>query len=339
MIMTRTPFRISFAGGGSDLPSFYREEPGMVISTAISRYMYLTVKEAFGNTFRVSYSKTELCDRAGDIQHPIVRECLNAMGISQGLEIVSIADLPAKSGMGSSGSFTVGLLAALHAMHGRNMDAGKLAQQACHIEIARLGEPIGKQDQYIAAYGGIQFIQFQPDGNVFVDPVICSTETKRKLNSRLLLFFTGQTREARSVLSSQNRNTSANRVGLRRLCAIANFMRGVLTAGHDLKAFGELLHEAWQVKKGLESSITNSAIDELYDCGRRAGALGGKLLGAGSGGFLLFYCEPEKQNALRRAMTGAMEIPFVFEPQGSKVIYVGDDHWGYADAPFLTATA
>jgi D-glycero-alpha-D-manno-heptose-7-phosphate kinase len=339
MIMTRTPFRISFAGGGSDLPSFYREEPGMVISTAISQYMYLTVKEAFGNTFRVSYSKTELCARTGDIQHPIVRECLNAMGISRGLEIVSIADLPAKSGLGSSGCFTVGLLSALNAMYGRNLDAGKLAQQACHIEIDRLGEPIGKQDQYIAAYGGIQFIQFQPDGNVFVDPVICSTETKRNLNSRLLLFFTGQTRKARTVLSRQNRNASANRAGLRRLCAIARFMREALTEGHDLKTFGELLHEAWQVKKSFEASITNSAIDELYDAGRRAGALGGKLLGAGSGGFLLFYCEPQKQKALRQTMAGTMEIPFAFEPQGSKVIYVGDDHWNYVEAPFLTATA
>ena len=174
MIITRTPFRVSFAGGGSDLRSFYSEEPGVVLSVAISKYMYLVVKESFGNTFRVSYSQTELCDRAGEIEHPIVRECLNALGMERGLEIVSIADLPAQSGMGSSSSFTVGLLAALHAMRGQAIDAGKLARLACEIEIHRLGEPIGKQDQYIAAYGGIQFIQFLPDGNVYVDPVICS---------------------------------------------------------------------------------------------------------------------------------------------------------------------
>jgi D-glycero-alpha-D-manno-heptose-7-phosphate kinase len=281
MIITRTPFRVSFAGGGSDLQSFYAEEPGMVLSSAISRFMYLTVKESFGNTFRVSYSRTELCDRAGEIEHPIVRECLKALRMERGLEIVSIADLPAQSGMGSSSSFTVGLLSALYALRGQNVDAGRLARLACEIEINRLGEPIGKQDQYIAAYGGIQFIQFQPDGRVYVDPVICSAETRRELNRRLLLFYTGNRRAARSVLASQNAHAGANREGLRRLCGIARAMRDVLTEGRDLNAFGHLLNEAWEVKKGLESSISTPAIDELYERGVRAGALGGKLLGAG----------------------------------------------------------
>jgi D-glycero-alpha-D-manno-heptose-7-phosphate kinase len=339
MIMTRTPFRISFAGGGSDLPSFYREEPGMVISAAISKYMYLVVKQAFANTFRVSYSQTELRKQVEDIQHPIVRECLKALGISRGLEIVSVADMPAQTGMGSSSSFAVGLLAALHAMHGRNADAGKLARQACDIEINKLREPIGKQDQYIAAYGGIQFIQFMPDGDVFVDPVICSMETKHALNQRLLLFYTGRTREARTVLERQNLKTAANRAGLRELCRIAVFMRDVLRAGHELKEFGELLHEAWRIKRTLESSITSPEIDELYERGIRAGALGGKLLGAGGGGFLLFFCEPEKQEPLRRAMAGAAEIQFAFEPQGSKIIYVGEDQWSSVEAPFSTVMA
>ena len=339
MIITRTPFRVSFAGGGSDLRSFWAEEPGMVLSSAISKFMYLVVKESFGNTFRVSYSQTELRDRAGDIEHPIVRECLKALGMERGLEIVSIADLPAQSGMGSSSSFTVGLLSALYALRGQNVDAGRLARLACEIEINRLGEPIGKQDQYIAAYGGIQFIQFQPDGNVYVDPVICSAETRRELNGRLLLFYTGHTRAARSVLTRQDACARANREGLRRLCGIARSMRDVLTGGHEVSAFGHLLHEAWEVKKGLESSISNPAIDELYERGRRAGALGGKLLGAGSGGFLLFFCEPHKQSALRRALAGTDEIPFAFEPQGSKIIYVGEDEWSFAGAPFLTATA
>ena len=339
MIVTRTPFRVSFAGGGSDLRSFYMEEPGMVLSSAISKYMYLVVKERFGNTFRVSYSQTELCDRAKEIEHPIVRECLAALGIERGLEIVSIADLPAESGMGSSSSFTVGLLSALYALRGQNADAGRLARLACEIEINRLGEPIGKQDQYIAAYGGIQFIQFMPDGNVFVDPVICSAETRRELHRRLLLFYTGHTRSARTVLARQNARARANRDSLRRLCGVARSMRDVLTEGHDLSAFGHLLHEAWEIKKGLEASITNSAVDELYERGMRAGALGGKLLGAGSGGFLLFFCEPARQAAFRRALAEAEEIPFAFEPQGSKIIYVGEDQWSFVEPSFLTATA
>jgi D-glycero-alpha-D-manno-heptose-7-phosphate kinase len=339
MIVTRTPFRISFAGGGSDLASFYREEPGMVISAAISKYMYLVVKESFGDNFRVSYSQTELRDRASEIDHPIVRECLSMVGIDRGLEIVSIADLPAETGMGSSSSFTVGLLSALFALRGRNADAGKLARLASDIEINRLGEPIGKQDQYIAAYGGLQFIQFQPDGSVYVDPIICSGDTRHQLNRHLMLFYTGQTRHARSVLARQNARAAANRLGLRRLCSIAAEMRDVLTTERQLSEFGHLLHEAWQVKKDLESSISNHAINELYDRGLRAGALGGKLLGAGSGGFLLLFCEPHRQAAVRKAMAGAREIPFGFEPQGSKVIYVGEDQWSFVEAPFLTATA
>jgi D-glycero-alpha-D-manno-heptose-7-phosphate kinase len=339
MIVTRTPFRVSFAGGGSDLRSFYSEEPGMVLSTAISKFMYLVVKESFGNTFRVSYSQTELRDSAGEIEHPIVRECLKALGMERGLEIVSIADLPARTGMGSSSSFTVGLLSALYALSGQHADAGRLARLACEIEINRLGEPIGKQDQYIAAYGGLQFIQFLPDGTVYVDPVICSAATRRELDRRLLLFYTGSTRAARSVLTRQNARARANREGLRRLCDIARSMRDVVAEGRDLNDFGRLLHEAWEAKKGLESSISNPAIDEIYERGLRAGALGGKLLGAGGGGFLLFFCAPHKQPALRRALDGAPEIPFAFEPQGSKIVYVGEDQWSFAEAPFLTATA
>lgn len=327
MIITRTPFRISFAGGGSDLAAFYENEPGMVLSTAINKYMYLTVKPRFGNTFRVSYSRTELRDRAQCIEHPIVRECLAHLGMNEGLEIVSIADLPARSGMGSSSSFTVGLLNALHALKGHFTTADQLAREACSIEIDRLQEPIGKQDQYIASYGGLQFIQFFPDGTVFVDPVICSTETKRELNRRLLLFFTGETRDASSVLDRQRSNTNGRLSALRRLCGVARQMREVLTAGKDLNVFGHLLHEAWETKKSLEHTISNPVIDGAYQAAREAGALGGKLLGAGNGGFLLFYCEPHLQERLRKALGGLDEVPFVFDPQGTKVIYVGEDHW------------
>lgn len=324
MIITRTPFRISFAGGGSDLAAFYTREPGAVLSTAINQYMYLTVKQRFGSTFRVSYSHTEQVDQVSDIAHPIVRECLEFVGIQQGLEIVSIADLPAQSGMGSSSSFTVGLLQALYALQGHGVSAGRLATEACHIEIDRLHEPIGKQDQYIAAYGGLQYIEFRPDGEVFVDPVICTAATKHELNRRLLLFFTGGTRSARDVLAKQQTKTKDRMAELRALTQIARDMREVLTQGHDLNQFGHLLHRAWETKRSVEESISNSRIDELYAIGRQAGALGGKLLGAGGGGFLLFYCEPHHQDRLRTALSDLMAIPFQFEPQGAKVIFIGD---------------
>src|SRR5262245_24797334 len=327
MIITRTPFRISFAGGGSDLEAFYAEESGAVISTAIDKYMYLMVKERFGDTFRVSYSRTELTDRAEQIEHPIVRECLALTGMQRGLEIVSVADLPAQSGMGSSSSFTVGLLHALSALEGRVMSARTLAEHACHIEIERLKEPIGKQDQYIAAFGGLQFIQFHPDGHVSVDPVVCRPAVRRELDRRLLLFFTGLTRDARSVLARQREGTSDRRPALRRLCRIANDLRDVLTGNDDLASFGRLLHEAWEVKKSIEGTISNPAIDAWYETGLAAGALGGKLLGAGSGGFLLFYCEPEFQPKLREALTELRPVAFGLEPEGSKVIFVGPEHW------------
>ncbi|MFO0808357.1 MAG: galactokinase [Gemmataceae bacterium] len=325
MIITRTPFRVSFAGGGSDLPAFWKDEPGAVLSTAIDKFMYLTVKPRFGDTFRVSYSRTELADRAEQIEHPIVRECLQLLGVSKGLEIVSVADLPAQSGMGSSSSFTVGLLHALYAHSGRVVSAKLLAETACHVEIDRLKEPIGKQDQYIAAHGGLQFIQFHPDGHVSVDPVICALGTRRELSRRLLLFFTGLTRNASEVLTKQRAGTGEKRPALRRLCEVAGAMRDVLTGGHDLNEFGRLLHAAWEAKKSVEGSISNPSIDEWYERGRAAGALGGKLLGAGSGGFLLFYCEPHRQAALRTALGDLVEVPFELEPEGSKVIFVGGD--------------
>ena len=215
MIITRTPLRMSFGGGGSDFSNFYSEEPGVVLSAAISKYVYLTVKPRFGGTFRISYSKTELCERLEEIEHPIVKECLKSLALSTGLEIVSIADLPQQCGMGSSSSFTVGLLNALHALKGDLISQDRLAREACEIEIDRLREPIGKQDQYIAAYGGIQFFQFQPDGRVFADPVICGSETKRELQRRLMLFYIGGARAARNVLTKQSANTSANMEPLR----------------------------------------------------------------------------------------------------------------------------
>ncbi len=339
MIITRTPFRISFAGGGSDFPAYYAQEPGAVLSAAISKYMYLTVKRSFGGIYRVSYSKTEICNRTEDLQHPIVKECLRSLSVRTGLEIVSIADLPAQSGMGSSSSFTVGLLHALHALQGHFISQEQLAREACEIEIGRLREPIGKQDQYIAAYGGIQFFRFQPDGKVFADPVICTPETKHELQRRLILFYVGGARAARTVLKKQNARTSANMDALRRLCAFAGDMREVLTVGRDLNRFGHLLNDVWQVKKSLTKTISNPQIDEIYNRAIKVGALGGKLLGAGSGGFIVFYCEPHYQNRLRQALAPLEEIPFSFDPQWTKVIYVGEDHWQCDSASFSTVTA
>jgi D-glycero-alpha-D-manno-heptose-7-phosphate kinase len=327
MIITRTPFRISFAGGGSDLEAFYSQEPGAVLSTAIDKAMYLMVKERFAGTFRVSYSRTELVDRVEQIEHPIVRECLSLSNVRRGLEIVSVADLPAQSGMGSSSSFTVGLLHALAALEGRVTSAQSLAEQACDIEINRLGEPIGKQDQYIAAFGGLQFIQFHPDGRVSIDPVVCPPDVRRELNRRLLLFFTGLTRNAREVLTRQRAGTADRRPALRRLCGIAHDLRDLLTRGKDLNEFGRLLHVAWEVKKSIESTISTPDIDDWYERGLRAGALGGKLLGAGSGGFLLFFCEPHLQPRLREELADLRPVPFALEPEGSKVIFVGNEHW------------
>ena len=325
MIITRTPFRVSFAGGGSDLASYYTHEPGVVFSTAINKYMYIAVKEHFERNFRISYSRTEIVDSVEQIEHPIVRECLTQLGVKRGIEVVSMGDLPARTGLGSSSSFTVGLLHALHAMSGKVVTAERLAQEACGIEIDRLREPIGKQDQYIAAYGGLQFIQFNPDGTVFVDPVVCPTETRQELNRRLLMFYTGDTRDARMVLAKQQAGMEAKLPVLRKLCDIARELRDVLTTGSDLNAFGRLLHTAWESKRSLEASISNPKIDEYYERALRAGALGGKLLGAGGGGFFLFFCEPHKHGSLREALSDLRELPFALDPQGSKIVHIGSD--------------
>ncbi len=323
MIVTRTPFRISFAGGGSDLEACYSRQPGAVLCTAIDKYMYLAVKEHFGNTFRVSYSKTEYSESVEGIEHPIVRECLRRVGTDKPLEIVSMADLPAYSGMGSSSSFTVGLLHALCAFRGEPVTPARLAEEACRIEIDRLREPIGKQDQYIAAFGGVQFIRFHTDGSVSVDPVACSVETRQELSRRLMMFFTGITRNARDVLSRQKERTGDKLRVLEQLCGIAGEMRDVLSSGGALNEFGRLLHEGWELKKSLETTITNGALDGVYERGLRAGALGGKLLGAGGGGFLLFYCEPGRQWKVREELSELIEVRFALEPEGSKVVFPG----------------
>jgi D-glycero-alpha-D-manno-heptose-7-phosphate kinase len=322
VIISRTPFRISFAGGGTDLRAFYQHEPGAVTSTAINKYMYITVNKRFDHTVRVSYSKTEIVETAADVQHPLVREALKKAGVLNGIEVTSISDIPAGTGIGSSSSFTVGLLNALYAYTGTYAPPERLAAEACEIEIDLVGEPIGKQDQYIAAYGGLQHIRFNPDETVFVDPIVCPRALKDALSGRLMLFYTGVTRSASEILSEQRKETGNKLDTLRRMRGLADEIRRVLVHGRPLDEFGRLLHEGWVLKRELASGITNEQVDGAYESARKAGALGGKLLGAGGGGFLLLYVPEARQAAVRQALADLRQVEFGLEPQGTKIVHV-----------------
>jgi D-glycero-alpha-D-manno-heptose-7-phosphate kinase len=325
MIISRTPLRMSFVGGGSDLPAFYRRFGGAVVSTAIDKSVYVTVNAKFDHHIRVSYSKTEEVDRVSRIRHPLVREALKLAGVEGGIEITSIADIPGRgTGLGSSSSFTVGLMHALHAFAGRYAGAEQLAREACEIEIDRCGEPIGRQDQYAAAFGGLNFIQFHPDDSVTVEPILCKRETIRSLQDNLLAFYTGLTRSASGILGKQQRAVASERgkqKQMRRMVELAHDLRAELQK-NNLSAFGELLHANWQIKKAITGGITSDAIDRWYAAARKAGATGGKLLGAGAGGFLLFYAPKERHEAITRALSGLRVVPLRFEPQGSRIIFV-----------------
>jgi len=324
MIITRPPFRISFVGGGTDLPDFYRVKPGAVISTAINKYMYVMVNQRFTDAIRVSYySRTEMVDNVEELHHPLVREALKLVGITRGIEVASMADVHAGAGLGSSGSFAVGLLNALYAYKGVLKSAEELAREACQIEIDILGEPVGKQDQYIAAYGGFRYIQFNPDDTVITEPIIWPKSKKEELAQNLLLLYTGGVREASSVLGEQRENTrQGNKMAsLEKLSDMAFQLRGQQGSDTSLNIFGELMHNGWMLKKELASSITNDEIDGYYEKALAAGALGGKVSGAGGGGFLLLYCPGEKRQQVKEAL-GLRELEFTFEPEGSKIIYV-----------------
>ncbi len=325
MIISRTPLRMSFVGGGSDLPVFYRKFGGAVVSTAINQFVYITVNRKFDEKIRVSYSKTEEAKTVERIKHPLVREGMKMLGIDGGVEITSIADIPARgSGLGSSSSFTVGMLQALHAFSGRHAGAEQLAREACEIEIGRCGEPIGKQDQYAAAYGGLNFIQFNPDESVFVEPIICKRETIEQLQAHTLVFYTGITRSASAILKHQQAALATEKKK-------QNVTRKMVELAHDLRrelqhnraaSFGEIIHEGWRLKKSLTAGITSDAIDDWYELARKAGAIGGKLLGAGTGGFLMFYAPPDRHEAIARALGKLRRMNFAFEPSGSRIIFV-----------------
>ena len=325
MIISRTPFRVSFVGGGTDLASFYARhaDGGAVISMAVSKYVYITVNRRFDDTLRLSYSKTEIVDALDGVHHPLFREALRATGVKRGIEATSIADIPSGTGLGSSSSFAVGLLHALHAYQGRHKTAEDLADEASHLEIDVLGEPIGKQDQYAAAFGGLRRYRFNADGTVFVDPVICSEGTKGRLFEHLMFFYLGGTRDARQILESQSRQTADKLEQLERMRELVDRFHDVLVTGGDVRELGAILHESWQCKRQLAENVSNSRVDELYECARKAGALGGKLLGAGQAGFLMLFCAPAEQGRVREALASLREVPMSFEPEGSKIIYVG----------------
>ncbi|MEK6867646.1 MAG: GHMP kinase [Nanoarchaeota archaeon] len=326
MIISKTPFRISFAGGGTDLKAFYGKEYGCVTSTSINKYMYIAVHKYFDKKkILLKYSKTEFVDSIEKIEHPIFREALRLVGIESGIEITSFADIPSGTGLGSSCTFTVGLLHALYAFKGKFVSADRLAKEAAHIEINILGEPIGPQDQYAAAFGNLNHIRFHPDDKVDVIPIICDPETKTQLQKNLLLFYTGITRATKDVLTEQKKNTESDAKkfeNLQKMKALAEELQDALNQ-NNLTQFGEILHKGWLLKRELASSISNPEIDQYYDAALNAGAIGGKLLGAGGGGFLLFYCPEEKKERVIAALP-LEHIPFAFDTQGSKIIYVGD---------------
>jgi D-glycero-alpha-D-manno-heptose-7-phosphate kinase len=316
---------MSFVGGGSDLPVFYRRFGGAVVSTAINQFIYVTVNKKFDDRIRVSYSRTEEARSPERIRHPLVREAMKLLGIRGGIEITSVADIPAKgTGLGSSSAFTVGLLHVLHAYAERYASAEQLAQEACEIEIARCAEPIGKQDQYAASFGGLNFIQFNQDDSVVVEPIICKRQTIDQIQSHTLTFYTGITRSASNILEHQQRAVASERkkqLVMRQMTDLARQLRRDLQQNRG-EAFGEMIHEGWALKKSLTKGVSTSMIDEWYAKARKAGAVGGKLLGAGAGGFLMFYAPPDRHEAIARALGNLRRMDFRFEPQGSRIIFV-----------------
>lgn len=324
MIITRSPLRISLGGGGTDLPSYYREHAGFVLSAAIDKYVYITLHDTFEQQFIIKYSKTELVQAVDEIKHPIVREALKLVPVAvPHLEVVSMSDIPAGTGLGSSGSFTVALLRALHAHNRGSITRQQLAEDACHIEIDLLGEPVGKQDQYIASFGGITSFLFNPDGRVAVQPVSLCAETLYNLEDNLLLFFTGFTRSASAILAEQDNRTREGDSGmidhLHQIKRLGYLSRTALETG-DLRRFAAIMHEHWELKKQRSQSMTNSRIDEYYELARANGALGGKLIGAGGGGFLMFYTEDKTH--LRRVMreAGLREVRVRFDFEGATMV-------------------
>jgi D-glycero-alpha-D-manno-heptose-7-phosphate kinase len=324
MIISRTPLRMSFAGGGSDLPAFYLKYGGAVLSTAIDKYVYVNINKKFDDGIRIAYSKNEEVDSVDKIEHHLVRATLKAMGFSGGLEITSIADVPSRgTGLGSSSSFTVGLINALSAYRGRYVSSERLGRESCQMEIDVCGEPIGKQDQYAAAYGGFNLIEFCKDDSVQVSPVIISRQARELLFRRIIVFYTGITRSASGILKAQSSEVASDgdkQKTLQKMVALTYSLRDELQDGR-LDSFGVALHENWLLKKTLTSSVSSDTIDTWYNFARESGAIGGKILGAGAGGFLMFYAPEHTHDAITRTLASLKRVHFGFEPQGSRIIF------------------
>lgn len=322
MIIVQAPLRTSLFGGGTDFPDYYLEQGGCVLTSAIDKYIFVAIKRRFDDKLRVGYTRTELVDSVDAIQHELIREAFRLTGIDRGVELNTMGDIPSQgSGLGSSSTVTVGALHAAYALQRRLVTAEELARQACQIEIDILGKPIGIQDQYIAAYGGLRFFEFLPGtGEVRSTRIELDAATQRQLNHNLLLFYTGVTRQADTILSEQKDNLRSRDGVLADMKALAYAACRELAAG-NVDAIGEMLHESWLLKKQLASKISNTELDELYATARRAGALGGKIAGAGGGGFLLLYCPPGQQEYLRHELSHLRELPFNLGQDGSKVIF------------------
>lgn len=323
MIICRTPLRMSFVGGGSDLPSFYRERDGAVISTAIDKYVYVTVNKKFDDGIRIGYSINEEVETIDQIAHPIVRHTMALCGLKGGIEITTIADIPSRgTGLGSSSAFTVGLLNCLSAYLGRYVTAATLGAEASRIEIELCGQPIGKQDQFASAYGGFNLIEFRGDERVDVTPVVMPQHLRERLERRIIIFYTGMTRSASVILAEQSAQTAARRdkrEALGRMVELAYQTRDELQSG-NIDSFGEILHENWEIKKSMAEGISNSNIDGWYSSARAAGASGGKILGAGAGGFLAFYAPEERHDQIAASLP-LRRMKFGFDPLGSRIIF------------------
>lgn len=323
MIITRTPFRVSLCGGGSDLPSFYEKHGGCVLSTSIKKYMYITVHPSFDDKTVLKYSKTEEVNNIEDIEHNYFKQCLKDLDVS-GVEITSIADIPQGTGLGSSSSFTVGLLNALYCYKRKYVSKEQLADEACKVEIDKLGNPIGKQDQYAASYGGLNFYKFNKDGSVDVTPVLLEKEAYKQLEENLIMLYVGGVHSASAILKEQGKNVSSKsdkEKNLLEMCKMTEKLKYELE-NNNIDYVGETLHKSWLLKKTLASGISNPEIDKYYDLAIKNGATGGKLLGAGGCGFLLFYVPKENQEKFREAMKDLKELDFEFDHQGTVPIFV-----------------
>lgn len=322
MIITQTPFRLSFAGGGTDLEAFYKHDFGAVFSVTLNHHIYVTVHRRFEDNFRVSYSKTEFSNTVSEITHELVRESMLSAAINQPLEVTTIADVPAGTGLGSSSTLTVGLLNAFRAVGGSISSCDKLAELACRIEIDTLGNPIGKQDQYAAAFGGMNYMRFNSDGSVRVDRIPCERDVIKHIESHSLMIYTDQQRSASKILEKQTQGTVDKLAVLTEMRDMAGEMKNIVSSGANMQDFGRLLDEGWHLKRSLGFGITNGLIDDWYEVAKKAGAIGGKLLGAGGGGFLYFIAPPERHERIITALGNPKTLPVSFDSQGSRVVFI-----------------